>query len=80
MIPTNEVELLINEAIATTLLCDIAIIEPNTTLEDIGVDSLSAIELVMELEDVFGVLIPDEEAEVLLTVNSIYLYIKNLLK
>jgi acyl carrier protein len=38
--------------------------------EDLEVDSLGVVELLMALEDNFGVQIPDEEAESLVTVGE----------
>ena len=38
--------------------------------EDLEVDSLGVVELLMALEDEFGVEIPDDEAESILTVGS----------
>ncbi len=38
--------------------------------EDLEVDSLGVVELLMALEDEFGVEIPDEEAESILTVGQ----------
>lgn len=38
--------------------------------EDVGADSLDIVELVMELEEEFGVTIPDEEAERIKTVGD----------
>lgn len=38
--------------------------------EDLEVDSLGVVELLMALEDEFGVKIPDEEAENILTVGQ----------
>ncbi|MDA2979068.1 MAG: acyl carrier protein [Actinomycetota bacterium] len=38
--------------------------------EDLEVDSLGVVELLMALEDNFGVQIPDEEAESLITVGE----------
>ena len=38
--------------------------------EDLEVDSLGVVELLMALEDTFGVQIPDEEAESLVTVGE----------
>jgi acyl carrier protein len=38
--------------------------------EDLEVDSLGVVELLMALEDNFGVQIPDEEAEALVTVGE----------
>ncbi|MHB1135256.1 MAG: acyl carrier protein, partial [Coriobacteriia bacterium] len=38
--------------------------------DDLGADSLDIVELVMALEDSFGVSIPDEEAESIKTVGD----------
>lgn len=38
--------------------------------EDLEVDSLGVVELLMALEDTFGVRIPDEEAENIITVGQ----------
>jgi acyl carrier protein len=38
--------------------------------EDLEVDSLGVVELLMALEDTFGVAIPDEEAESIATVGQ----------
>ncbi|HEX5630176.1 MAG TPA: acyl carrier protein [Acidimicrobiia bacterium] len=38
--------------------------------EDLEVDSLGVVELLMALEDTFGVSIPDEEAEAIATVGQ----------
>jgi acyl carrier protein len=46
-------------------------ITPGATFdEDLDVDSLGVVELLMALEDNFGVKIPDEEAEQLTTVGE----------
>ena len=37
-------------------------ISESTTLEDMGVDSLDAVEIIMELEDEFGIEIQAEDA------------------
>lgn len=42
-----------------------------TFKEDLGADSLDVVELVMELEDVFGTEISDEDAEQINTVGNI---------
>jgi Acyl carrier protein len=43
---------------------------PDSTFEQLGIDSLSGIELVFELEEAFGVEIPDAEARRLRSVRE----------
>ena len=45
--------------------------------DDLGSDSLDAVELIMALEEKFGIEIPDEDAEKLKTVNDATKYIEN---
>ncbi len=45
-------------------------------MNDLGADSLDTVELVLELEDVFGIEIPDEEASTMHTVGDVYNYLK----
>lgn len=45
-------------------------------IDDLGADSLDTVELVMALEEEFGIEIPDEEAEKLVTVGDAMKYIE----
>jgi len=45
-------------------------------VEDLGADSLDTVELVMAFEEEFGIEIPDEDAEKILTVQNSVDYIK----
>jgi acyl carrier protein len=45
-------------------------------VEDLGADSLDTVELVMAFEEEFGIEIPDEDAEKILTVQNAVDYIK----
>ena len=46
-------------------------------LDDLGADSLDTVELVMALEEEFGMAIPDEDAEKITKVGDAIEYIKN---
>ena len=45
-------------------------------IEDLGADSLDTVELVMALEEEFGIEVPDEQAEKLQTVGDVIKYIE----
>ena len=45
-------------------------------VDDLGADSLDTVELVMAFEEEFGIEIPDEDAEKMLTVQNVIDYIK----
>lgn len=45
-------------------------------VDDLGADSLDTVELVMAFEEEFGIEIPDEDAEKILTVQNVIDYIK----
>ncbi|MBR5279421.1 MAG: acyl carrier protein [Clostridia bacterium] len=49
-------------------------------VDDLGADSLDIVELVMALEETFGVEIPDSEAEKISTVGDVVEYVKNIQK
>ena len=46
-------------------------------IEDLEADSLDAVEVIMALEDEFGIEIPDEEAEHFKTIGDICKFIEN---
>ena len=46
-------------------------------IDDLGADSLDTVELIMQFEEEFGIEIPDEEAEGLLSVGQAVEYITN---
>ena len=66
------------EMIAEQLNCEAeGITEATSFKEDLGADSLDLFELVMALEDEYGVEIPSEDLEKLTTVGSVMEYLKN---
>ena len=46
-------------------------------IDDLGADSLDTVELIMQFEEEFGIEIPDEEAEHLLSVGQAVDFISN---
>lgn len=62
--------------IADQLGVDAAECKPEARLlEDLGADSLDVVELIMAVEEEFGIEIPDEDAENLTTVGQIQAYV-----
>ena len=51
-------------------------VAPETSFEQLNADSLDIVELIMALEETFGMEIPDEDAEKMLTVGAAVEYIK----
>ena len=47
-----------------------------SVVEDLNADSLDLVELIMEIEEKFGIQIPDEVAEKIVTVNDAVEYIQ----
>jgi acyl carrier protein len=57
-----------------------AVTEDASFVDDLGADSLDTVELVMALEEEFGIEIPDEDAEKMITVGDAVKYIDSKLK
>ena len=73
----SEVETKVKEIIMDKLGTSEEKITPEASFRnDLGADSLSTVELMMELEEVFGVEIEDEEAEKIQTVKDAVGYIE----
>ena len=69
----------IRDVLAKQFELDPATITPDTNLiDDIGADSLDVVELIMALEDEFGIKISDEDAVKLDTVGRICDYLDTL--
>ena len=61
----------LREIIAGVLNVDVNEITPETTFkEDLGADSLDVFQIIMELEDTFGISIENEDAEKIVTVGD----------
>jgi len=71
------VEERVKQIIVEQLGVDEAEVTPKASfVDDLGADSLDTVELVMALEEEFGIEVPDEQAEKLLTVGDVVKYIE----
>jgi acyl carrier protein len=69
----------VKNALAKQFELDPETITPETNLiDDLGADSLDVVELIMSLEDEFGIAISDEDAAQLYTVGRIVEYLEKL--
>jgi len=72
----QEIEQKVRDILAAKLGIDVGTIRGDSRLaEDLGVDSFGAVELMFELEEAFGLKIPDSEIEHVRTVNDIVVYL-----
>ena len=69
----------VRDVLAKQFEVDPETITPDTNLlDDLGADSLDVVELIMSVEDEFGIVIDDEVASNLLTVRQIVDFIEKL--
>jgi acyl carrier protein len=68
----------VREIVAEQLGVDVEEVTPEASFtDDLGADSLDTVELVMALEEEFGIEIPDEDAEKISTVGDAVTYIES---
>jgi len=67
----------IKKIVVEQLDVDEASITLETSFEDLDADSLDIVELIMALEEEFGIEIPDEDGEKLTTIGAAVEYINN---
>ena len=68
---------IIKEVVIDKLGVDESAIKPESHfIDDLGADSLDTVELIMEFEEEFGIEIPDEDAENIMTVGAALAYIE----
>ncbi|UOR81332.1 acyl carrier protein [Helicobacter pylori] len=68
----------IQAVIAEQLNVDVAQVTPEAEfVKDLGADSLDVVELIMALEEKFGIEIPDEQAEKIVNVGDVVKYIED---
>ncbi len=76
---TNDTNLFetIQAVIAEQLEIDVSQVTPEAKfVKDLGADSLDVVELIMALEERFGIEIPDEQAEKIVNVGDVMRYIE----
>ncbi|MDR2610641.1 MAG: acyl carrier protein [Clostridiales Family XIII bacterium] len=67
----------IKNIIAEQLQVEPDVVTPETSLmKDLEADSLDAVEIIMGIENEFGIEIPDEEAEKFKTISDIVAYVE----
>ncbi|MCX5924710.1 MAG: acyl carrier protein [Candidatus Dependentiae bacterium] len=66
------------DIIAATLHIEKGRIHVSSTLQDLGADSLAMVEIILKLEEQFGIEIDDEKAEHLTNVQEVLDYISTL--
>lgn len=72
-----EMEARLKKIVAEQLNVDEAKVVPSARFsDDLNADSLDLVEMIMSLEEEFGVEIPDEDAEKILTVQDAMSYIE----
>ena len=64
--------------IAQKLNVDTAVVHEQSTLQDIGADSLDMVEIIMKIEEEFGIEINDEAAENLHNIGDVIKYVHQL--
>ena len=74
--PDQEIEQKVKQIIVDELGVDENEVTPNARfIDDLGADSLDTVELVMRFEEEFGIEIPDDAAESIVTVGDAVKYI-----
>lgn len=74
--PAPDMEARLKKIVAEQLGVDESKIVPSARFtEDLNADSLDLVEMIMSLEEEFGVEIPDEDAEKIVTVQDAITYI-----
>ena len=63
---------------AKKLNVDSARVRGDVTLQDLGADSLDLVEIIMKIEEQFGIEVDDEAAEKLETLNQVVDYVQSL--
>lgn len=75
---SDSIEEKVKHIIAEKLSVDLSEVKPEASfVDDLGADSLDLVELIMSMEEEFGVEISDEDAEKIVTVKDAISYVHN---
>ena len=55
---------MVSNAIAKKLEIDVTTIKPESTLEELGIDSLDTFDIIFEAEDKLGIKVPNDQVDV----------------
>jgi acyl carrier protein len=67
----DNIENQVKEVIAEYFEVDVSTVVNDMKLADLGADSLDAVEIVLQLEEKFSLTVPDEENEIVETVQDV---------
>ena len=68
----------VKESLAEILSTDVDMIDMDTKLvDDLGVDSIDSVELIMAVEEVYDITVPEEDAMAMKTVGDVVEYIED---
>lgn len=68
----------VKESLAEILSKDVDMIDMDTNLvDDLGVDSIDSVELIMAVEEVYDITVPEEDAMAMKTVGDVVEYIED---
>ena len=72
---------IVNSVLEEEFEIDASLLKPEALLyEDIGLDSLDAVDLIVMIDKELGVRIEEDDAKALRSLNDVYMIIENLLK
>ena len=72
----NSIEQTIKNIVMGIVHCDEATLTPQTTWKDLDADSLDLVQMLVALEDIYGIEISDEDAETLANFGDMVSYIE----
>ncbi|MEE9520989.1 MAG: acyl carrier protein [Dehalococcoidales bacterium] len=73
----SAIEETIKDTIVKIVHCDREVLIPKSTFQDMKADSLDMVQVLVALEDEFGIEIPDEDAQKFKTFGDFVTYIKS---